>query len=59
MANVKDGEVNSTLMEITVSFGRRKSHFQDLRKRNSVGRILCQKLSSMVSLLWGVLCIFQ
>ena len=59
VADVEDGEGNSTLMENTVSFGRRKSRFQDLRKRNSVGRILCQKLSSMVSLLWGVLCIFQ
>lgn len=59
MADVEDREGNSTLMENTVSFGRRKSRFQDLRKRNSVGRILCQKLSNMVSLLWGVLCIFQ
>ena len=59
MADVEDGEGNSTLMENTVSFGRRKSRFQDLRKRNSVGRILCQKLSNMVSLLGGVLCIFQ
>ena len=57
--DVEDSEGNSTLMEGTVNFGKSKCCFQDLRKRNSVGRIQCQKLSNTVSLLWGVLCIFQ
>lgn len=55
--DVEDSEGNSTLMEGTVDFGKRKSRFQDLRKRNSVGRIQCQKLSNTVSLLWEF-CVF-